>query len=94
MDRDALARFLSGETKTFRWNDGESFEDYDAVEASPAGLRYYHWSHRAEDGGPSDEATQSLEAFEADGPLREMPEKALAGLREHVARLASGRGKG
>ena len=83
---DRLARFLAGADRTFRWNDGETRDSYEAVETTRDGLRWYHWSHRAEDGGPSDEALQCYDDFERDGPLREMPAPLLAELRAHLAR--------
>ena len=53
MDRDALARFIRFEHRTFRWNDGEDHSRYQAVESTDAGLRWYRWSHHPEleDGG-------------------------------------------
>ena len=57
---------------TFRWNDGQDAERYDAVEAREEGLVWYAWSHR-HGTGRHDEATQSYEAFLRDGPLRAMP---------------------
>ena len=39
MDRDALARFMRFEHRTFRWNDGEDHSRYQAVESTDAGRR-------------------------------------------------------
>jgi hypothetical protein len=37
MDRDALARFMRFEHRTFRWNDGEDHSRYEAVESTDGG---------------------------------------------------------
>lgn len=89
MDRDALARFMRFEHRTFRWNDGADHSRYEAVETTDAGLRWYRWSHHVEleVGGLTDEALQPFEAYLADGPLRGMPAELGEQLREHVLRL-------
>ncbi|MCA9576142.1 MAG: hypothetical protein R3B40_11130 [Polyangiales bacterium] len=91
MDRDALARFMRFEHRTFRWNDGEDHSRYEAVESTDEGLRWYRWSHHPEldQGGAQDVALQGYAAFLADGPLRALPEEVAHRLREHVAKLTS-----
>ncbi|MCA9536837.1 MAG: hypothetical protein KC593_24310 [Myxococcales bacterium] len=93
MDRDALARFMRFEHRTFRWNDGEDHSRYEAVESTDAGLRWYRWSHHVElaEGGLQDEALQPYAAYHAEGPLRTLPEDVATKLRDHVAQLLAPR---
>ena len=93
MDRDALARFMRFEHRTFRWNDGEDHSRYEAVESTDRGLRWYRWSHHPElaEGGLQDEDLQPYAAYSADGPLRPLPDGLGEQLREHVARLLAQR---
>jgi hypothetical protein len=89
MDRDALARFMRFEHRTFRWNDGADHSRYEAVESTDQGLRWYRWSHHPElaEGGLQDEALQTYAAFQQDGPLRAIPDEVGQRLREHVQSL-------
>lgn len=63
---------------------------YDAVEATPSTLRWFRWSHEPEDGGMTEEQTQTVDAFRAGGPPPGMnpPSRVVADLRvwldEHV----------
>lgn len=59
------------EARTFRWNDGESTEGYQAVEVDGEGLLWFRWSH-VHGEGRVDEARQSFAGF-LDGPLRPCP---------------------
>lgn len=94
MDRDALARFMRFEHRTFRWNDGEDHSRYQAVESTDRGLRWYRWSHHPEleDGGMKDEALQTYAEYREAGPLRPLPVATANALSEHVARLTADRG--
>ena len=85
MDRGRLERFLTSNHRTFRWNDGETREEYEAVETTDEGLRWYRWSHRAEDGGPSEDTLQSYDDFAREGPQRPMPDHLRLALEAHVA---------
>ena len=66
MDRDALKRWLTGPSKTWRWNDGDRERDR-GVEVTADGLRWFRWSHMPEDGGPEEVATQTVDAFLTSG---------------------------
>lgn len=78
-----LRRWLATPRRTWRWNRGET-GGYDAVEASGAVLRWYRWSHHAEEGGPQDLVLQAREAFLRDGPARPAPRGVLAQLHAHL----------
>jgi hypothetical protein len=68
------------QSRTFRWNDGEDVERYDAVEASASGLVWYGWSH-VPPGGRHDERRQTWDELERDGPARPCPPQVLDALR-------------
>lgn len=79
--------WFHGDSRTWRWNEG-TYEDrgrYDAVEAGPQGLSWYHWDHRHGEGGAQSRSEQSVAAFHQLGPLREMPEALCAELRRWLA---------
>ena len=83
MDRAALESWLHKTSRTFRWNDPDDPDGYEAVEVGSEGLRWYRWSHRfREDGvhGEYDVCVQTEAEFLRRGPARELP----AGLREEV----------
>jgi hypothetical protein len=73
---------------TYRWNDGASAERYEAVEVRRDGLFWYAWSH-VHGVGRTEEATQSFEAFLAEGPLRPMPAFAREELEAFVRRATT-----
>lgn len=67
--------WLNGAARTWRWNPG-TYADrgaYDAVEANPEGLVWYHWEHGYSEGGQQLRAPQTFAAFEQSGPLRQLP---------------------
>jgi hypothetical protein len=79
--------WLHGDSRTWRWNEG-SYEErgsYDAVEASPAGLDWYHWNHRHGDGGSQARHHQTFAEFAQSGPMREMPDALCTDLRRWLA---------
>ncbi|MEM1417448.1 MAG: hypothetical protein AAGH15_21305 [Myxococcota bacterium] len=78
-----LRRWLDAPGRTWRWNRGET-GGYDAVEASGDVLRWYRWSHEAEDGGEGRLVLQPAAAFLRDGPPRPAPPRVLAELRRHL----------
>lgn len=75
--------WLRGDSRTWRWNEGtyEGRGEYDAVEAGPNGLSWYHWGHGYTDGGAQARQLQSFEEFSLNGPLRAMPDAKLDELR-------------
>lgn len=76
--------WLGGAGRTWRWNEGtyEERGSYDAVEANPSGLSWYHWDHAYADGGAQSRQHQTFQAFAASGPLRAMPDALLQQLRQ------------
>lgn len=70
--------------RTFRWNDGVSALGYEAVDASPAELVWFRWSHVPGE-GRLDEVRQSRTDFDRAGPARAMPAPAEASLRAWLA---------
>lgn len=83
MDRSRLQHWLKSTHRTWRWSSADA-ETYDAVETTDEGLRWFRWSHAFRDDGvhgEHDVQLQSVEDFERNGPLREMPEQLEAELR-------------
>lgn len=79
--------WFEGRSRTWRWNEGtyEQRGSYDAVEAGPEGLRWYHWNHAHGDGGAQSQEHQSYAAFADTGPRREIPDALCAQLRQWIA---------
>ena len=82
MNREALARWLATPRRTWRWSR-DDVARYDAVEATPDALRWFRWSHEPEEGGLTDERTQSVEAFRREGtpPGMDPPPHVVSELR-------------
>ena len=76
--------WLDGSSRTWRWNQGtyEQRGSYDAVEAGPDGLSWYHWDHWHGDGGAQARQHQTAAEFFEVGPLREMPQAMCDDLRQ------------
>ncbi len=75
--------WLNGAARTWRWNPGTYAERsaYDAVEAGPEGLVWYHWEHGYSAGGERARAAQTFASFVQNGPLRPLPQPLLDEVR-------------
>lgn len=70
-------------TRTFRWNDGESTEDYAGVEVDDHGVAWFRWSHRF-GAGRIEEGRQTFAALLEEGPRGTPP----AHVAEELRRIA------
>jgi hypothetical protein len=77
---EAARRWLAGQHRTWRWNDGSyaGKNRYQAVETTEVGLVYFDFD--GERAGLGARAHQSFDAFRSDGPLRPLPADVLAAL--------------
>ncbi len=85
VDRERIRRWLSHPPKSWRWNDADDADGYDAVEATAQGLRWFRWTHAfRSDGqhGEYDVELQSYSKYVSGGPLRDLPEAVRAELDE------------
>ena len=82
--RNGDRSWFDGSSRTWRWNEGtyEERGSYDAVEASPTGLSWYHWDHWHGDGGAQAREQQTFAAFTTSGPARNLPERVHAELQQ------------
>ena len=85
LNRDALRQWLQSRRRTWRWNDGH-YGEYDAVEVTDTALRWFHWSHDVDGGGPSNAVTQSVSTFLQGGPPRPAPQTIVDEIRQWLAR--------
>ncbi|MEM9068549.1 MAG: hypothetical protein AAGE52_08590 [Myxococcota bacterium] len=88
MDRAELRAWLRAPSRTWRWNRG-TVERYDGVEFRAGRLRWFRWSHEADEGS-CDEAVQTVEEFVREGapPAMKAPPSVVAELRAWIDRHA------